>query len=204
MPRVEKEDEDFRYENGKIYRLVFENLVYVGSTFLKLNIRFSKHKSNYKSFCSGKIKYRCASTVLFEKGEVEIILIEDFPCKNKDELEIREEYWRQIEMTKKGIICVNEKKCFQTTEEILEYQKEYYEQNREKFLEQRKEYQKKNRDEISQQKKEWYEKNKDEILQKRKEKVCCPFCKKEITKQHLLRHQRNTKKCLTIQQQQNI
>ena len=71
-----------KYQNGKIYKLVCDNspLVYYGSTYRKLFDRLASHKYN-KSCCSRE---------LFEKGNVSIHLIENYPCNSRKELEARE------------------------------------------------------------------------------------------------------------------
>ncbi len=70
------------YSQGKIYKVVSPNhsKIYIGSTVQTLEKRFSKHKS----------ERNCCSTEIIEVGDAEIILIEDFPCLDKYQLEDRE------------------------------------------------------------------------------------------------------------------
>lgn len=79
----------YKYDNGKIYKInsKHSDKVYIGSTYHKLNWRFSVHKSNHK-------KYNCSVSELFKLGDCKIELIENYPCKNRKELEIREG-WHQ-------------------------------------------------------------------------------------------------------------
>ena len=84
-----------KYERGKIYKLVndeFPDLVYYGSTIMKLNKRLSDHK--YVS----KTKNN-SSKILFSKGECKIILVENYPCKSK------------LELLKKERINIETNKC---------------------------------------------------------------------------------------------
>lgn len=89
------------YSNGKIYALVSEHTTqkYIGSTILSLSIRFSQHLSSYK-FYSGK-KNVCSSSKLFDLGDVEIELLENYPCEDKKELLLRELYWID------NLYCIN-------------------------------------------------------------------------------------------------
>jgi hypothetical protein len=90
------------YSNGKIYSLESDctNKIYIGSTSEKsIKRRLSKHKSNHKR---GK-RHSCTASKILKYEDVKIILLEDYPCNNKDELSKREQEW--IENNKD--ICVN-------------------------------------------------------------------------------------------------
>lgn len=88
---------DTRYINGKIYRLDYGDLTYVGSTILPLSIRF-RHHAGKNSTCSSRTLFERASA---ENGTVTINLIEEYPCESRTELNIREGYYQQ------QIKCVN-------------------------------------------------------------------------------------------------
>lgn len=108
------------YKNGKIYRLVFNEKQYIGATTQPLHKRKHQHKENWKS---GEQKYK--SSILYNEankfgGNVEIILIEEYPCNNKQQLESRERYWIE------RLDCVN--KIIPTRTK-----KEYYENNKKRF-----------------------------------------------------------------------
>ena len=77
------------YDNGKIYQLVFADRPerYVGSTTQELHQRLSGHRSTN---ASSKVK-KLVDAV--GRMNVRIILIEDYPCSNKNELLSREQYW---------------------------------------------------------------------------------------------------------------
>lgn len=77
------------YKNGKIY-VIRSNLtdkIYVGSTKHKLNIRFSAHLNKNNTTCSKK---------LIDLGDARIELIEDYPCNNRKELELRERHFQDL------------------------------------------------------------------------------------------------------------
>lgn len=89
-----------KYTNSKIYKIINDKTdkIYIGST-------------TYKSLCERMRCHRCAyknkkctsAKELFDLGECQIILIENYSCNNKDELRSRERYY--IELYKD--ICVN-------------------------------------------------------------------------------------------------
>jgi hypothetical protein len=82
------------YANGKIYRIVCGNMTYIGSTLQPLSVRMAQHR---------RIEHKCRSRLLFEQGKPEIYLIENFPCKNREELNAREYFHIQKNE------CVNRK-----------------------------------------------------------------------------------------------
>ena len=79
------------YQNGKIYKIssVVGNVCYYGSTCEKLNIRYYKHKYNYKKFQEGNKLYVSSYEVLKYEDNI-IELVENFPCNTKKELHIKE------------------------------------------------------------------------------------------------------------------
>ena len=83
------------YSNGKIYKLVnnVDDKIYVGSTCATLRLRKSNHKAKAK--IKNYTVYQHLNQVGW--GNVEIILIEVYECKNKNELHARERSW--IEQT---------------------------------------------------------------------------------------------------------
>ena len=134
------------YKLGKIYRLEcnITGLVYIGSTCEPtLAKRLTKHVSHYRSYLKGTYHY-VSSFKILENNDYNIILIEKYPCNDKDELYSRECYWSN------QIDCVN----------IIKRQGVI---NR---MGGRKEYKK----EIS---KAYHQLNKDKILGKLKEKHEC-------------------------------
>jgi len=119
------------YKNSKIYRIVCNEtgLCYIGSTTQSLSKRLSRHKSSYKLFLQGKYG-KLASFPIIEKGNCEIILLEEYPCENKEQLHKRERYYIET------IDCINKRI---PTRPKDEYMKEYYANNRERILKYEKE-----------------------------------------------------------------
>ena len=110
-----------RYENGKIYKLVSDetNKIYIGSTCLSLRKRMYSHRRDYKLYMKGKCHY-ITSFKLMKFDDVDIVLIEDYPCESKEELHSRERYW--IEKNKKK--CVNKNIPTRSKKEWTEANKE--------------------------------------------------------------------------------
>jgi len=136
------------YVNGKIYKLISDltSEIYIGSTIQLLTQRKSKH---LHKFNKGILK--CSSKKIFEAGNVEIVLIEEYPCKSKKELEARERYW--IETTEN---CVNKTVPTRT-------QEQYYSENKEKIKARAKSHYQKNKEEVLKRRKEYRDTHKDEI-----------------------------------------
>lgn len=73
-----------KYQKGKIYKLVNDEMpdkIYFGSTTQDLKLRLQGHKSKSN---------KTTSKILFEKGNVKIILVEEYPCENRKQLEKKE------------------------------------------------------------------------------------------------------------------
>lgn len=78
------------YSKAKIYKLVcnISGKQYIGSTCYTLSQRKAKHVYDSKL----KDCY-VRSRDIIEGGNFDIILIEDFPCNNIEQLKARERYW---------------------------------------------------------------------------------------------------------------
>lgn len=161
------------YKNSKIYRIVCNEtgLCYVGSTTSTLTKRLSNHKSKYKLFLEKETNY-ISSFSIIEKGNYDIVLIEEYPCENKQQLHARERYYIEtMECVNKNIPNKNKKERYEENKDkILEKRYEYYQDNREHILNQKKEYLEKNREEINKRRRESLEKRKEEVNRKRREK----------------------------------
>lgn len=175
------------YQQSKIYKIINPNIpdkIYYGSTIRKyLSQRFAQHK---------KWNNKCSSKILFEKPDAKIVLVENYPCKDKNELEKRERYY--IENNE----CVNVKIPGRTVEEWLK-------DNKEKIREQKRRYAEKNKEKI----KKYYQEHKKEMKinsERRyekvkkipKEKVGCRVCKCEIRLDAFAIH------CITKKHQSNL
>ena len=146
------------YSNGKIYRIICNNTgnVYIGSTCCALSRRLAQHKSEYN-----KGKKVGTSFDIIKEGNYQIVLIENVPCNNKEELLRRERYYIE------NMNCVNKKVPLRT-------KNEYYEDNKQYFLELNKKYWETNKDKISEKNKQYRENYKDKILEQKKQPFQCP------------------------------
>jgi hypothetical protein len=80
------------YSTGKIYKIVNHKYreFYVGSTRLTLQERLDNHKISAKSRGYMKI-YKYLNTIGWDY--VKIVLLEEYPCSSRKELENRETEW---------------------------------------------------------------------------------------------------------------
>ncbi len=80
------------YSTGKIYKIVNHKYkeIYVGSTRLTLQERFDHHKDLAKRKDYMKI-YKYLNKIGWDY--VKIVLLEEYPCSSKKELEKRESEW---------------------------------------------------------------------------------------------------------------
>jgi len=200
------------YSRGKIYKLCSSNLdkCYIGSTCNELRVRKHQHEYQYKKFKeTNNINNKVTSAQIFEAGgEITIVLIEEFSCASKMELERRERF--HIENNN----CVNRQLPAPTPEEAKEnlkafYQehkteicqrvKEYREANPEIIKQRKKAYREANKESISKKGKVYREKNKEKIAEKSKAKyeankdqvnarIVCPVCNCEFNKSSMRRH----------------
>ena len=149
------------YKNGKIYRLVCNTTgnQYIGSTTRPLSQRLGGHKTQYKCFLAGKITKQVTSSSNLSNNNCEMILIEDYPCENKNQLERRERHFIET------MECVNKNKPAQTKEEHFEYMKQYEYNNKEKMNEYQHTYRQENKYKITEYQIQYRQKNKEEIKQ---------------------------------------
>jgi len=109
-----------------------DSKIYIGSTCGKLNQRLWHHTH---AFNNKETQTQCASSKLYEiSKDVSIQLIEDFPCKTKEELNIRERYW--IETTSN---CINRNIPGQTWKERWEKNKDHNSEKHKEWLQANKE-----------------------------------------------------------------
>lgn len=106
------------YQQGKIYKISAGDQLYVGSTTRRyLCQRWVRHKYAFK--CQTSKLYREMRRVGLENCS-KCILVEKFPCKSKDELRAREDYWR-IKLR----ASLNEQSAYGESKESVQNQTEY-------------------------------------------------------------------------------
>jgi len=202
MPRL-----PIDYSKGMIYviRCNDKNVIdeYIGSTTEFIKRRYVHKNSVINEKCQG-YNTKIYQTIR-ENGGWEnwsMIMIEEYPCENKRQLEMREE---QIRSERKA--SLNVIKAFISEEEKKDYQKIYnplyYDKNREKCLEQKKEYYKKNieliqkyRDDnkeiIKIKSQEYEKKNKEKRNARGRVKITC-ICGSSICLDKKARHEKSQK-----------
>ena len=181
------------YQDGRIYRLVCDatGKQYIGSTIQSLHKRVWAHRGSYNKWKTTGKDY-CTAYELFESGEVEIFLVEDYPCERKEQLQARERYWIET------LECVNKVIPTRTRQEYLEVHKQeikdwttaYYHEHRGEILQRARDYGQTNKEHISQRMKSYYQSKREEILEQKKVRVECE-CGATSTKNMLVRHKRS-------------
>jgi hypothetical protein len=140
------------YQLGKVYKIVGNGFIYVGSTTRPLLCkRLAGHNGMFRCFQNGILNHYYTSFKCLADENHYIELLELFPCNSKDELHTCERKW--IEQ----LDCVNKHIPLRTD-------KEYYEDNKEKILKQTSHYRKENKEKIKEYHKQYYFDNKDKIL----------------------------------------
>jgi hypothetical protein len=130
------------YQKSKIYVLFgFKEdgtkLTFYGSTTQNLYKAIYEHARSYKTQ-----KNNTSSKQIIELGNYEILLLEEFPCNNKEELHLRKQFYI------KNNDCVNKviplrthiEYVEQNTDKIDLINKKYYEKNKIKLIEKQKIY----------------------------------------------------------------
>jgi hypothetical protein len=115
-----------KYINGKIYALVSESakVVYYGSTIQRLSQRKGEHVRDYKNYLYND-GWKCASFDVLKHEDAKIILIEEFPCETRLELEQREGYWQRNNNCTNINIAGRNTKEYRKTEEYRKQRKLY-------------------------------------------------------------------------------
>lgn len=168
------------YNNGKIYRLICEDgHFYIGSTVNSLSARLCGHKQSAKRETSPVYKH-CVS-IGWENVDIE--LIEEYPCNSRKELTSREDYY--IQKYKHNKRCLNCIRAHVTPEERKEITHQYYQEHRDEIIQSHREYVEENR-EIVTERRAKYRKENAEVLREKARKYAKehPEWKKESRRKH--------------------
>jgi hypothetical protein len=95
------------YYGGLIYKIECNKtgLIYIGSTCEPtVAHRLARHVCDYKRYKEGKTKNYLTSFEIIKNGDYSIYLVENYTCKNKDQLTARENQYI------KDFDCVNKNK----------------------------------------------------------------------------------------------
>jgi len=107
-----------RYHSSKIYKLVnsVDERIYVGSTCMRL----TKRKSDHKKMASKKPNMKVYQELnIIGWDNINIILIEEFKCENKDELTKREQYHIELLKPELNKRAANGQKCIHNRIRII-------------------------------------------------------------------------------------
>ena len=154
------------YSKGKIYKIVSPNTeeVYIGSTTQKLSNRMTSHRKDYRNG-----KYMTSSEII-KHGDAKIVLVENYPCETKEQLEKREQE------------CMDECNSVNIQRPANKFNPDTY----------YKEYYIKNRDKKRRKVKEWALKNPEKIKARNRKKYTCE-CGSVFTMPQKARHYRTEK-----------
>ena len=182
---------DYLYPNAVVYLIIVAYEIYVGSTIDMIN-RLKVHKYDLKNDDPMKLYIRMRELDLdFNNDDVEIIILEKYPCDDKKKLRRREGvYQQELEATLNDRIAGRTRQDW--IEENPEYMKEYRENNKEHIQDYMKKYRENNKEHIQDYMKkymeEYREKNKEKIKTKKSEKTECQYCKKQRCKRTMKQH----------------
>ena len=153
------------YSETKIYTIVCYTTgkIYIGSTTMTLKERLRHHK--YKR------NTNCTSMEIIDNNNYNIVLVENYPCKNKKEAELREGMYIRNNPCVNIKIPGRTKKewCQDNKEKMKEYKKEYYQDNEKKIKEKQKQYYEDNRERLNENDKQYYQNNKERLKDKRRQ-----------------------------------
>ncbi len=172
------------YDNTIIYKIVCNDLnvkdCYIGHT-----INMTKRKCCHKSRCHNeKDKHYNLKIyqIIRQNGgwsNWSMILVETFPCKDKNEACKRErEVYEELDAK------LNMLRPYRTQEDLKEYDKKYYQINKKEINEYHEKYYQNNKEDLKEYDKKYYQINKKE----RNQKIQCEFCKKLLSKCSMYRH----------------
>ena len=124
-----------KYIDSKVYKIsdLTNNHCYIGSTIQTLHQRLQGHIKDARKYTDG---YGCGSKQIIKNNNFKIELLESYPCDNLQELHKREQYYID---NHEGTL-VNKIKSYISPEQVKEYRKNLYLQNKDKILEKKKEY----------------------------------------------------------------
>jgi hypothetical protein len=199
--------------------------VYVGST-INLKKRIWRHKCSCNNEKNKDYNINLYKYIRENGGfnEYEFIILECYVCNFKYELYDREDDY--IKMYPNNL---NKFRAYLTRQEIKEYPKKYYDENKDKELDRHKKYYDENKDKVLEKNKKYRDENKDKIKEKNKkycdenkdkikkyydenkekikerikEKITCE-CGSIVRKNDIARHRKTLKHIAYIEQKNNV
>ena len=130
------------YENCIIYTIKTPTGLYVGST-----CNFIKRKHDHKCAIHNKNAHtynlKLYKNIRENNDEWDMKPYNEFPCKNKTEMNIEEERVR-CELN----ADLNMFSCYNSKQDIIENKKQYYKDNKDKLIENHKQYRENNKEKV--------------------------------------------------------
>lgn len=199
------------YSKTIMYKLVCNDLnitdVYVGHT-TDLKSRKYAHCRSVNEVKSNAYNSKKATFIRKHGGweNWSMIMIEPYPCSNKQEALSRERYWYETLNAKLNSIYPSRgrKEFYDSNKEVYkENFKAYYNDNKEMFKEKSKTYYTNNKEILLEQKKEYSKKNFESLFLKRAIKYECE-CGSSVRQYDKCRHFKSLKHCQFIENKNNV
>lgn len=150
------------YSKGKIYRIVCNETgeQYIGSTTQSLALRIAQHRNYSKT-----PRDQCNSKQIIDRGNYAIVLIEECPCENKEQLERRERHFIEtMDCVNRYVPTRTRKEYYQDNyESIAEQRRKYEEDNRQRLTERQRLYRLNNKEKTDKYQREYCEANRERI-----------------------------------------
>jgi hypothetical protein len=153
------------YNKGKVYKIVcrITGQIYIGSTCVELlSHRLREHTYACKAFLTGERKSNTSSYKIIVYGDYYIELIENYPCRSKDELTKRERAFYD------SYDCINTNRPFVYEDELKEDMVRYREKHRGKKAITDAIYRENHKEETKRASSEWYLKNRELVIERSK------------------------------------
>jgi len=181
------------YSKTIMYKIVCNDLnvkeCYVGHT-----INMTKRKCSHKSRCNNmkdKSYNRKIYQIIRENGGWDnwnMLLVEEFPCKDKYQACKRErEVYEELEAK------MNTLRPYITQEESKQYDKQYYQEHKQYHEQYHKKYREEHKDILNEKGRKYRQEHQTEINEKRKEKIECEYCAKLLSNRNISRHHKTCK-----------
>jgi hypothetical protein len=163
------------YKHTKIYYIQVGDKRYYGHTTMSLSQRRNCHRADFVTKPNREI-YKAMRAAGMTQHDFEMVLVETFPCKNRNEAAFREKHWvnqdGQLNMME-PILTEEERKAKMTEQSrkqrerdpigTAEYHRKYREEHQEEIRESKKEHARNNAEAIKEQRKKYREENAEKI-----------------------------------------
>ena len=154
------------YQLTKIYYIpIGDNDRYYGHTTQQLCARKAEHKRCFEQKPDRKV-YKKMYEMGMTADDIELILVEGFPCDNVEQARARERYW--IENFGTLNVRIPTRTVQEWRGDNKEYMKKWREDNNDQIREQRRKYRENNKEQIKENRKKDYDKNKERELEYQK------------------------------------